>query len=240
MASTKATSSSVSHAMSLPSSSLKARPQTPSLLEPAADSCPLLQVVDPLSVHISRPTTPSVHQHTYLAHPLGSEDSLSSSFVATSRGKPPRQPTLLSRLRLSVTQMLSNTLSATFLIIIVVWALSVRLAAYLFSRSPPKTEQRVWDHPDRWKDERIVKSVPYYAESCGFAVEEQTVETDDGYFLRVHKVICRPVAAQPPKVAGGQGFPVLIMHGLFQTSGSFVTSEERSLAFWLAEKGCVP
>lgn len=33
------------------------------------------------------------------------------------------------------------------------------------------------------------------------------------------------------------GYPVLIMHGLFQSSGSFVTSEERSIAFWLARQG---
>lgn len=30
---------------------------------------------------------------------------------------------------------------------------------------------------------------------------------------------------------------MLILHGLFQSSGSFVTSEERSLAFWLARHG---
>jgi len=33
------------------------------------------------------------------------------------------------------------------------------------------------------------------------------------------------------------GFPVLVLHGLFQSSGSFVTSEDRSLAFWLAKQG---
>ena len=33
------------------------------------------------------------------------------------------------------------------------------------------------------------------------------------------------------------GFPVLVLHGLFQSSGSFVTSEERSLAFWMARHG---
>lgn len=38
-------------------------------------------------------------------------------------------------------------------------------------------------------------------------------------------------------VAPGHGFPVLILHGLFQSSGSFITSEDRSLAFWLARKG---
>ena len=30
---------------------------------------------------------------------------------------------------------------------------------------------------------------------------------------------------------------MLILHGLFQSSGSFVTSEDRSLAFWLARHG---
>ncbi len=29
----------------------------------------------------------------------------------------------------------------------------------------------------------------------------------------------------------------MILHGLFQSSGSFVTSEDRSLAFWLAKQG---
>lgn len=50
-------------------------------------------------------------------------------------------------------------------------------------------------------------------------------------------------------------YPILILHGdselvtdevgadqnpgLFQSSGSFITSEERSIAFWLAERGSV-
>jgi hypothetical protein len=43
------------------------------------------------------------------------------------------------------------------------------------------------------------------------------------------------ILAQDADIAGG--FPVLILHGLFQSSGSFVTSEDRSLAFWLARHG---
>jgi lysosomal acid lipase/cholesteryl ester hydrolase len=48
------------------------------------------------------------------------------------------------------------------------------------------------------------------------------------------------VVARNPKIHsdGRGGFPVLIMHGLFQSAGSFITSEERSLAFWLAQE-CV-
>lgn len=40
-----------------------------------------------------------------------------------------------------------------------------------------------------------------------------------------------------PRADGRGGFPILILHGLFQSSGSFVTSEDRSLAFWLAKRG---
>ncbi|KZO94823.1 alpha/beta-hydrolase, partial [Calocera viscosa TUFC12733] len=40
-----------------------------------------------------------------------------------------------------------------------------------------------------------------------------------------------------PHADGRGGYPVLILHGLFQSSGSFITSEERSLAFWLSEHG---
>lgn len=58
----------------------------------------------------------------------------------------------------------------------------------------------------------------------------------------MHKVIDPSNPAPPapsdhsqPRKKGG--FPVLILHGLFQSSGSFVTSEDRSLAFWLAKQG---
>lgn len=51
--------------------------------------------------------------------------------------------------------------------------------------------------------------------------------------------LARDISSQPLPSLGSSlgGFPVLIMHGLFQSSGSFVTSEERSLAFWLARHG---
>jgi hypothetical protein len=51
---------------------------------------------------------------------------------------------------------------------------------------------------------------------------------------RMHKVID---PTHKPTASGKPPFPVLILHGLFQSSGSFVTSEERSLAFWLARQG---
>lgn len=76
----------------------------------------------------------------------------------------------------------------------------------------------------------------YYARECGFDVVEQEVETKDGYRLKVFKVVCLAKRGRRGRDRRG-GFPVLVQHGLFQSAGSFVTSEERSLAFWLAGHG---
>lgn len=61
-----------------------------------------------------------------------------------------------------------------------------------------------------------------------------SITTDPRADGRVHKVID---PKHQIRSDGRGGFPVLILHGLFQSSGSFVTSEDRSLAFWLARHG---
>ncbi|KAN0062337.1 hypothetical protein ACQY0O_005219 [Thecaphora frezii] len=147
------------------------------------------------------------------------------------------QPTLSSRFRLMCSQTLANVLSSFFLILVVTWALSVRLVSSLPNFFTPQiVELKEWDDAPRWKKEKLVKDVRYYAASCGFEIRNETVETQDGYYLRMHRVI-DPETTHKKHSDGRGGFPVLIMHGLFQSSGSFVTSEERSLAFWLARKG---
>jgi lysosomal acid lipase/cholesteryl ester hydrolase len=204
------------------------------------------------SVEIDRPSTPSVRQRDYLSHPITSTEldfgarsqpvspGGTPSFFSQSRGGPIPEPTLRSRLRLLVLQTWTNTLSAGFLLFIVVWALSARGLAALPSMLAPwrrrKDFKRAWDQPDKYR-ERLVKDPSHYAEACGYRIVHQTVETEDGYQLRVHKVIV-PGRENAIKADGKGGWPVILQHGLFQTSGSFVTSEERSLAFWLAEHGC--
>lgn len=164
------------------------------------------------------------------------------TFPSTARSGPLAAPTLKSRFKLFFLQLFANAASAAFLILIVIWALSARgLQAsyrYLRGRSTPR-HRRKWDTDEARayrKTEKVVKDIRYYARRCGFDVIEQTVETKDGYLLKVFKVEC---LRKPPKVHsdGRKGFPVLIQHGLFQSCGSFITSEERSLAFWLAEHG---
>lgn len=128
--------------------------------------------------------------------------------------------------------------------LIVIWALSSRgIQAGLRWIKGGKTirEKRDWEDEERWKKEKVVKDIQYYARECGFDIEEQIVTTKDGYLLKVFKVSVLPRSGTEKlgklKRDGRKGFPVLIQHGLFQSCGSFITSEERSLAFWLAEHG---
>ncbi|KAI5475682.1 ab-hydrolase associated lipase [Pseudohyphozyma bogoriensis] len=196
-----------------------------------------LYVRQPL-VEDSTPSRPRPRAYTLSHSAFGSF----GTFPSTARAGPIPAPTLWSWVRLFFLQLLANSASAAFLILIVVWALSARgLDAswkWITGRNV-KRDRRDWDdddHRKRYEREKVVKDIRYYARNCGFDVIEQTVETKDGYLLKVFKV---EVLGREPKVHsdGRKGFPVLIQHGLFQSCGSFITSEERSLAFWLAEQG---
>lgn len=193
-----------------------------------------------LSVEVDRPSTPSIQQREYLRIPHDYDvDFNIPSFISTERGGVIKPPTLRSRIKLHWSQFWANAISTAFLLFIVLWALTQRSLQHTINTLLGKNNPRLprsWDDPAKWKKEKLVKDVKYYARSCGYDIIDQTLTTDDGYHLRVHKVI---VPSQIGKLHsdGKGGFPVIIQHGLFQSSGSFVTSEERSLAFWLAEHG---
>ncbi|WVR04487.1 hypothetical protein IAU60_001491 [Kwoniella sp. DSM 27419] len=170
------------------------------------------------SQHLSRPTFPPPSLSTY--SPL-----------------PPSPLTLGAKINLFINQAISVTLSTYFLIFVVLWAFSAECAKALPKWVwPDKPRNFPWDDEKYWRKEgkKVSKDPADYAKQVGMDIEHQTVETDDGYYLKVHKVI-DPKAT--PHSDGRGGFPVLILHGLFQSSGSFVTSEDRSLAFWLAKNG---
>lgn len=133
-------------------------------------------------------------------------------------------------------QALAVCISSALLISVVCIGLLMRLITYV-PRSlfrPPRPRPN-WDDPERWKHEALVKSPQYYARNCGFDIIDEQVETKDGFFLRVHHVKCLEPDDELSKI--GRGFPILIVHGLFQSSGSFITSEERSIAFWFSQRG---
>ncbi|KDQ65123.1 hypothetical protein JAAARDRAFT_168018 [Jaapia argillacea MUCL 33604] len=129
--------------------------------------------------------------------------------------------------------LLSTIVSTMFLLLVVAWATIASFPVLVLKWWNHKEESYTWDH-ERHKGEEIVKDVQYYARQVGFEIVDEQAETDDGYFLRIHRVVNprRPISDEDRG-----GYPVLILHGLFQSSGAFITSEERSLAFWLSENG---
>lgn len=186
----------------------------------------------------STPSRPRPRAFTLSHSAFGS----SGSFPATARAGPVPAPTLKSRFKLFWLQLFANLASAAFLALIVNWALAsqgLNYAIRAIKGENREQERRKWDTDEKVaKDnrEKVVKDIRYYAQTCGFDVFEEDIETKDGYMLKMFKVEC---LHKPSKLHedGRRGFPVLIQHGLFQSCGSFITSEERSLAFWLAEHG---
>ncbi|KAK4055497.1 hypothetical protein OIV83_000043 [Microbotryomycetes sp. JL201] len=186
----------------------------------------------------STPSRPRPRKFTLSHSAFGSF----GTFPSTARAGPIPEPTIMSRIRLFFLQLFANIASSGFLLLIVLWALAARaLQATVrhFKGIREPRDRRPWqtdEYEARYRNEKVVKDIQYYANECGFDVIEQTVETKDGYLLKMFKVEC---LKKPGKIHcdGRGGFPVLIQHGLFQSCGSFITSEERSLAFWLAEHG---
>ncbi|KAK4686553.1 lysosomal acid lipase/cholesteryl ester hydrolase, partial [Tremellales sp. Uapishka_1] len=186
------------------------------------------------SQHLSRPTFPPPSLSTY--HPQ------------------PHSPlTFSAKFYLFFLQAFSIAISSVFLLFVVAWAFTAEIAKGLPRWIwPVKPTTFPWDNQQYWQKEgkKISKEPRDYARQIGMDIEDQTIESEDGYFLRysrspisqrwmlttsrVHRVI-DPEAL--PHTDGRGGFPVLVLHGLFQSSGSFITSEERSLAFWLAKTG---
>jgi hypothetical protein len=117
--------------------------------------------------------------------------------------------------------------------------------------------------PKRWLEERherehagerLTRDPRYYVELAGYELEEVNMWTSGGWCVRwlcallriaehfypprelkLHRVRSprRPKRTTAPE----RGYPILIMHGLFQCSGVFFCNEERSLPFVLAELG---
>lgn len=79
----------------------------------------------------------------------------------------------------------------------------------------------------------------------GYVLEKHTVATSDGFLLSLFRMV--PSATNGNRAATGKGKnkgkgkgPVLLLHGLFQTSMPFLFNQrEDSLAFVLADNGCV-
>ncbi|KAL0939292.1 ab-hydrolase associated [Colletotrichum truncatum] len=103
----------------------------------------------------------------------------------------------------------------------------------------------------------IVCDVGYYARRVGLDVEEFQVQTEDGFLIDLWHVydpkeytrmseeersdrgpdIFTPSRKKLKDPEQKRKFPVLLMHGLLQSSGAYCTNDDDSLAFYLCKSG---
>lgn len=107
----------------------------------------------------------------------------------TYHGAPHRPLTRLEKLRLAINQSISIVISTAFLLAVVAYALCIETLVFA-----PKLIRRFlgidkdaaydWDDHKKWKKERVTKDPKDYARNCGMEIEEQTIVTEDGFYLR--------------------------------------------------------
>lgn len=104
----------------------------------------------------------------------------------------------------------------------------------------------------------IVCDVAYYAKRVGLDVEDFRVQTEDGFIITLWHVFNPQeystlpleqrrergpaVFGEPKKGAASREmlnrkYPVLLIHGLLQSSGTYCTNDDDSLAFYLCKSG---
>ncbi|KAJ6783420.1 hypothetical protein PWT90_02230 [Aphanocladium album] len=103
----------------------------------------------------------------------------------------------------------------------------------------------------------VISDVAYYARRVGLDVEKIKVKTEDGFLIdlwHVYDPSEYTSAAQEPTTASGRRVfqesrmrlknpdakrkaPVLLLHGLLQSSGAYCCNDDDSMAFWLCKSG---
>ncbi|KAF5563572.1 triacylglycerol lipase [Fusarium phyllophilum] len=103
----------------------------------------------------------------------------------------------------------------------------------------------------------IICDVAYYARRVGLDVETFEVQTEDGFIIDLwHVYDPKEYTELEESLRSDQGpevfqprrkklkdpsqkpkFPVLLMHGLLQSSGAYCCNDDDSLAFWLCKSG---
>jgi len=96
--------------------------------------------------------------------------------------------------------------------------------------------------------DNLVCDIGYYARRVGLDAEEFEVQTEDGFLITMQHIYDPDDPPHYPdenigeksdrgKSANGKRrkYPVLLMHGLLQSSGAFCVNDEDSLAFYLCK-----
>lgn len=157
-------------------------------------------------------------------HSLRTEESL------IPQPEPHTTPKHLVILRTYFYKFTSLVCTTAFLLSLFIVSISQQLFNKLFgSKKHPIVTKKAF--PLVRGDFEIHDDLKYYANLLGLELHEYTITTDDGFHIEL-KHLVKPIE---------QNFmlkpPILLIHGLLQSSASFLTSGEKSLAYHLIENG---
>lgn len=82
------------------------------------------------------------------------------------------------------------------------------------------------------EDLRLVPDLNYYYSQYGLQIDEYSVETEDGFFLDLWHLRLKNA-----ETIAQDRHPMLLLHGLLQSSGSFASGGRKSLAYFLHQSG---
>lgn len=94
-----------------------------------------------------------------------------------------------------------------------------------------------FDEPLATEDMKLVPNLRYYYRQYDINIEEYEVETDDGFILDLWHLVPMNMTQQENKRIREEAYPMLMLHGLLQSSGSFASSGRKSLAYFMFESG---
>lgn len=118
----------------------------------------------------------------------------------------------------------------------------------------PEEEQFV---PTEGGPDPLICDVSYYARRVGLDCETFKVQTEDGFIIDLWHIYNPPTTKSTPASSRsprgpnifddippldvvpprGSKYPVLLIHGLLQSSGAYACTDDNSLAFFLAKSG---
>lgn len=123
----------------------------------------------------------------------------------------------------------SNICTTLFLTTLMLFALFNSLKNKIFHR---RSSQKVHAYHSR-QELKLVPDLNYYYEFLDLQVNRYEVVTKDGFVLTMQRII-HPFE---PLVERKKRKPILLLHGLLQSSGSFCSGGKESLAYFFFQNG---
>ena len=179
-----------------------------------------------------------MHRDTML-EPLMLDSETSAGLSVESRGARRQWPVAVTVVAVGFTKVTSAVCSFLFIGFIFQFA----VVHYVYHRYYLREAGRVWSAEEGYTEAypvapegmRVTGDLGYYAQLLGLRLDEYEATTEDGFVITVQRL--RDPKHGPDTLAGGTLRPVLLVHGLMQSSGSFVTGGYKSLAYLLVQNG---